>query len=863
MRDTIHRVLLRSFPGAARAARLLPCVVSALIVALLHAASASVAFAQELAWVTQAGGAGFINGRRVAVDAAGTTYVVGTFNMNVTLGIGEPNETTLTSAGSNDSFVARYDASGLLVWARSAGGPGNDQGLGIAIDAAGNSYITGPYNGTMSFGGGATTLADAGQGDIYIAKYDANGTFVWAKRAGGTFSERGWGIAAEPSGTIYVTGSFSSVAATFGPGDPNQTVLNRAGGPDVFLAKYDTNGVLIWARRAGGTSSEEALSIAIDAAGHSYIAGVFLTTVTFGPGQPTSTTFSSAGGVDLFVAKYDSAGTLVWAKRAGGTTEDQAWDIDVDASGFSYIAGNFRGVSTFGAGEPNQTTLTGAGSSDHIFVARYDANGALSWAKSAIGDTGGASNNSGAGGIAVDDAGRSVITGNFFGHVTFGSGEPNETVLTASGGPDDGEIFVAGYDTDGSVRWAVRAGGIDADGDDNRDEGFDVTIDSAGRQYVTGVFTGISTFGPGDPNETTLTSIGTSSNPNMFVAKYAEPDAIAPVITCDAPDGLWHAADVSIACTASDSGSGLGNPADASFSLVTNVAAGTETPNAATDSRIICDVAGNCATAGPIAGNMIDKKAPVIVITTPANGAVYQLGEAAIAAYSCGDSGSGVASCTGTSANGGAVDTATLGTKNFTVNTSDAVGNVASQMVTYDVRRTLSAVQSATLWTGYPSLLSLGLRLDLRAELLLNGVVVGIGTLDNVPAGTGLGLGGFNDAVLQTVTMTLTSGPVDVPAGATLSLRASARRSCTGGGGLAASARFWFDGQPVDAGANRDAGSRVRVTLANVTSDFFARDLFALSPTAGTSRQSVDATLSGTACPARPYVAFGTWTTTF
>jgi hypothetical protein len=89
-------------------------------------------------------------------------------------------------------------------------------------------------------------------------------------------------------------------------------------------------------------------------------------------------------------------------------------------------------------------------------------------------------------------------------------------------------------------------------------------------------------------------------------------DMSAPVIACAAPDGAWHADNVSLACTASDSGTGLANPADASFSLFTSVAAGAEDANAATNSRVVCDVAGNCATAGPIAGNMIDRRAPVI-----------------------------------------------------------------------------------------------------------------------------------------------------------------------------------------------------------------------------------------------------------
>ena len=114
-------------------------------------------------------------------------------------------------------------------------------------------------------------------------------------------------------------------------------------------------------------------------------------------------------------------------------------------------------------------------------------------------------------------------------------------------------------------------------------------------------------------------------------------DRTAPTIACAAPDGAWHAANVALACTASDSGTGLANPADASFSLVTSVGAGIETANASTDSRVVCDVEGNCATAGPIAGNRIDRKAPSITVTTPAGGAVYPLNENVAADYGCAD----------------------------------------------------------------------------------------------------------------------------------------------------------------------------------------------------------------------------------
>jgi endonuclease G len=162
-------------------------------------------------------------------------------------------------------------------------------------------------------------------------------------------------------------------------------------------------------------------------------------------------------------------------------------------------------------------------------------------------------------------------------------------------------------------------------------------------------------------------------------------DVTPPVIQCAAPDGAWHGANVTLACTVTDAESGLANMADASFTLATLVPDGTEDGNAATDARTVCDRVGNCATAGPIAGNKIDRKKPGITLTTPANGGVYQLNKTVAAAFNCTDGGSGATACTGTAANGAAINTSSVGAKTFSVTATDAVGNATSTTVSYTV----------------------------------------------------------------------------------------------------------------------------------------------------------------------------------
>ena len=481
-------------------------VLCALVCMLLSSSPSS---AQSLEWAKQAGGTNNDRSKAIAVDTSGNSYVTGGFQGSATFGAGEANETTLVSTGANDIVVAKYDGNGDLVWAKQAGGTSFDVGSDIAVDTSGNSYVTGSFLGSATFGAGEaneTMLVSAGGLDIFVAKYDSNGDLVWAKQAGGTsFNEPGVGIAVDTSGNSYVTGRIQG-SATFGAGEANETTLVSAGGADIFVVKYDGNGDLVWAKQAGGTSFniiDAGLGIAVDTSGNSYVTGFFDGSATFGAGEANETTLPGAGGVDIFVARYDGNGVLAWAKQSGGTNSDLSIGIAVDTSGNSYVTGGFSGSATFGAGEANETTLVVAGSLD-IFVARYDGNGDLVWALQAGGTSGDIGRS-----IAVDTSGNSYVTGNFNVSATFGAGEANETTLLGAGGAD---IFVAKYEGNGDLVWAIQAGGT------NSDVGIGIAVDTSGNSYVTGTFNVSATFGAGKANETTLVSAGLN---DIFVAKFS------------------------------------------------------------------------------------------------------------------------------------------------------------------------------------------------------------------------------------------------------------------------------------------------------------------------------------------------------
>jgi len=327
-------------------------------ITLTNAGSADIFIAKydpngNVLWAKSAGGNNTDGSTGIATDAVGNVYLTGDFNSS-TLTFGN---ITLTNAGGEDVFIAKYDPNGNVLWAKSAEGNDDDYDSGIATDIAGNVYITGYFEGsTLTFGN--ITLTNAGGADIFIAKYDPNGNVLWAKSAGGNSYDYSNSITTDAVGNVYLTGNFNSSTLTFG----NITLTNTGYG-DIFIAKYDPNGNVLWAKSAGGNSSDGSKGIATDVAGNVYLTGYFESpTLTFG-----NITLTNAGGADIFIAKYDPNGNVLWAKSAGGNSYDHSNSITTDAVGNVYLTGSFESSTiTFG-----NITLINAGSWD-IFIVRLN-----------------------------------------------------------------------------------------------------------------------------------------------------------------------------------------------------------------------------------------------------------------------------------------------------------------------------------------------------------------------------------------------------------------------------------------------------------------------------------------------------------
>ena len=465
----------------------------------------------DLIWAKQGGGS--VYSYSIAALSDNSIVMNGSFYGSATIGQGEPNETVLNSAGSFDIFIARYNPDGSLVWARHAGGTEADYAGAIAAFPDDSTVVTGTFDDSATFGEGepnetVLTAEWLAGPEIFIARYNPDGSLAWAKQAGGYHSEDVHGVTTLSDDSFVVTGDFYQ-STTFGEGEPNETKLVApAGGyPDIFIARYDPGGTLAWANQAGGTGYDKSWSITTLSDNSTVLTGGFYGSATFGQGDPNETVLYSESKTDIFVARYNPDGSLAWAKQASGILYDYGYGVTTLSDDSTVVTGYFSASTTFGPGEPGETVLITLGHKD-IFIARYNPDGSFVWAKQA----GGTGEAKGISIIALSDN-STAITGWFVGSVIFGQGEPKETVHNSAGETEEPDIFSARYNPDGSLDWAVRAGGIKSD------QGRSITALSDNTTIVTGIFEDSAIFGKDEPNETILDSPGSRC---MFIARLAE-----------------------------------------------------------------------------------------------------------------------------------------------------------------------------------------------------------------------------------------------------------------------------------------------------------------------------------------------------
>lgn len=446
--------------------------------------------AQEFNWSKAFGGLYPDRGDALTTDSAGNIYMTGeTFSPSVDFGNGVLlSAPGLTGTGNCEFFLTKFDAAGKAIWTKKGGGALTDRGYGVVIDNSGNIVVAGHYMGAVVFD--TVSRTGAGNLDAFVAKYDTAGNILWFRDGKDASQSSSRGIAYDNNGNTAVVGYFGSSTGptiTF-----DNIVLTTAGLRDIFLVKYNTNGIIQWGVSAGGTATgEEGKAITCDASGNIYITGMFVDTASFGNSK-----LIGNGNSDIFVAKYNPLGQLVWAKSAGGPKADIGYSIGVDKNENVYVCGNFDSLATFGSTlvKANGDTLTDG------FVTKLDKDGNFQWVMSVGGQSDDVCSK-----VLLDGEGNCLVFGNFRSTALAGAKFGNLSLVSTSLLSDD--VFIMKVSSSSELLWVKQTTGADLS------KVLGAVINAQGNILVEGYFRGYLKVG-----SDSLVSV-TSTKEDIFLSE--------------------------------------------------------------------------------------------------------------------------------------------------------------------------------------------------------------------------------------------------------------------------------------------------------------------------------------------------------
>ncbi len=395
-------------------------------------------------WAQRAGGSASAEATSVAVLGDDSVFLTGDFYNTAAFPSGPGSSISVSAPGNGRAlFVAELNRrTGYFRWAQLAGDNGpsrNVDGLGVAVTDEGTVLVTGRYQGAPVFRTGPSssiTLTDVGGGfqQAFVAKMNADDSyFSWVQRVSvatpGSMLSGGNSVAAPDDSTVFVTGRFSGTAS-FPTGPGTSATFTATGGDDIFVGSMSTDDSYFdWVQRAGGTGSDIGESVAVGDDSTVFVTGNFQGTATFPTGPSTSTTLTSRGSDDVFIAAMNSDDSyFAWAQRLGGTNYEEGRSVAVSATGAAVVTGYFYSTMYFPTAD-DSIALTANGNNGDIFVAALNADDSyFAWAQRA----GGTGNDyAWAGAVAAD--GTVSVTGSFSGTATFPAGPSTSSSLSTPG----------------------------------------------------------------------------------------------------------------------------------------------------------------------------------------------------------------------------------------------------------------------------------------------------------------------------------------------------------------------------------------------------------------------------------------------
>lgn len=459
---------------------------SALIIAVLLPQAA---LNQVFDWVNSIGSTGNDYGNTICTDSTGNVYVAGFISATASFE-SEQNQVTLPSEGMKDVFVVKYTPEGNIIWAKTFGGPEDDEANSIDVDSDGNVYVSGFYSNSVDFDPNQGTYLQQsfGNTDAFILKLNSSGDFDWVITLGGASLDNAQSLAVDNNGNIMATGNYRYDAQIVNSSDT--TAFNAILNADIFLLNISPEGDINWSESIDGGGFPESESISIDDSGNIYLTGNFIgTNADFDPSENTHSLYAE-GQTDIFILKLTDSGEFIWAKRIGGILFDQVSSITNDINGNALLTGFFRSDVDFDPG--NGFYQISTGTNPAAFVLKLDSDGEFKWANS-FESTSYESGHS----IFTDITGSVYTAGSFHLTVDFDPG-PESFNLTSNGQAD---LFIQKMDSTGDFIWAAKYGG------EFGDLRHRICLNREGHIYTTGFFYGSADFDIG-PEEEILNAEG-------------------------------------------------------------------------------------------------------------------------------------------------------------------------------------------------------------------------------------------------------------------------------------------------------------------------------------------------------------------
>ncbi|MBT3206769.1 MAG: hypothetical protein HN704_13430 [Bacteroidetes bacterium] len=314
-------------------------------------------------WAKTLFGGWSVRGYDICCDTMCNIYASGIFTSII---VSETD--TLLSNGNYDVFLIKYDTNGNEQWIKHISGDDDDKTLGgLDTDNKDGVYITGYFRSSQLFVDSDTLYLNGGE-DIFLIKYDSNGYLIWALNEGGSYYDRGYDLNVNDNGNICITGMFESQNINF-----CNTVLTNSGGQDFFLAKYNKNGICLWAKQAYGSNHERGGEILFDNDNNIVVIGFFSSPILYFDGDST---FHNGSNYDLFLAKYDSLSNLLWVKSPADGHQN-FMGLCIDDQNNIYLGGKYSSNFDFGTFVLNHDSITYA---KDPFIAKYSSIGVAQWA---------------------------------------------------------------------------------------------------------------------------------------------------------------------------------------------------------------------------------------------------------------------------------------------------------------------------------------------------------------------------------------------------------------------------------------------------------------------------------------------------